>query len=1245
MPFYSLDDFINDRMSGFSSIDYFTQQRKPFLSLDEFTAERMGIDYKKFKDLQKYKQVEEDHRGIGHILEQFGRGLAKEATFGFAPKLIGEEEPVGMGEQIARGAGSFVGFLAPLGLAGKAVKYGGKALGLTTGLIKASPYAKELVIAGRVGRTAVNLGLASAISDIPATIEDPMSAVKRAKEGAVLGAIFGGAGMAHIESHKALSWMLRQTGGRAAMLAAGMYGPETLDKENLAQTVFSEALNTLFLSHGVTPKMILEGKFNTPSQKALYEMLDADTIHMNEHTMSLSKLKVPFEMFAKPKTSVLNLLDIMPSIDIDTIKGARVQIDQFKGMMKHGKVKRPPLRVQWSNDKAKYEAIDQDNEYLVALQERYHEKGIEREERSPELRVSIVKDSSGIKPKTLPRPIENAMRFYAPGVYNEDFTHMLHTTRYWKYDVDKRQLSPTPQSQQMFPAKIKLEARDILLERSELDKPHATWRLTPIAKGKSVPTFEWDARKVFSRHVDDQLYKTIEGEIDQFERAYPGLKTGDTTNVPPETSVAYDNAKLNLFNMHKHNVALEEPINQQILRDMESGKISKKWKGIDKIIDNAERRLKLIYNIQDMKLPLGYLDLMKERVENLKIGATLESLQESLEIKGKFPAFKMKDLLVMQEKLFELESLPVEDRISGLTSYIAMNHGLEHPELTGEARIKQDAIEALERNRRKNVLAKAVYNAEHVPGSGSVMKQLLTFDRLSTWLDFNKFAALMQAKTGIPMHDLYRKIHAMTGEKKKMLIKHTKFLNAYNGMPETEQAGVFLYYRRLYALESIRDIPLNERQLNYIKDVNTVMKELAPLVVEERFKMWNETVAEPELEITGNPVHPAAKAFPRQNEPEIRSFLFRGRDAWIKSIMKQDRSFFDMWIQEAIDRQIGTVSKDVYLPEFIVNMGKTNLMYEYEASNIGFVGKGHLKSRAIIKDRFTDLDLVESLADEFRDKNLHVRLHAYINQILNVKYIEPSLDGLESIINTFGNAFKEAKPPGLGRKGVEAKGISMLDYFRLYAHRVKGYPIKIGPIGEHLRFIQSAFFRSLVVRPFLITRNLPQRIVTAPHKSNVLDPRYLFQKRFSFDAMPDDIKGKYLSTVSQLSVFRQDYLQLMESEKMKTWPFIGTFVKLAEKVGSLYSLSDEYNRRYVFSKTFFKAKDYINKYIGGQINQDLLDRTLGIGKMESVNQRTWRGLIQGKKVDEAAAHLAEWTDMNTNWMYGRTEKSLPEMTG
>ena len=125
MPFYSLDDFINDRMSGFSSIDYFTQQRKPFLSLDEFTAERMGIDYKKFKDLQKYKQVEEDHRGIGHILEQFGRGLAKEATFGFAPKLIGEEEPVGMGEQIARGAGSFVGFLAPLGLAGKAGKYGG----------------------------------------------------------------------------------------------------------------------------------------------------------------------------------------------------------------------------------------------------------------------------------------------------------------------------------------------------------------------------------------------------------------------------------------------------------------------------------------------------------------------------------------------------------------------------------------------------------------------------------------------------------------------------------------------------------------------------------------------------------------------------------------------------------------------------------------------------------------------------------------------------------------------------------------------------------------------------------------------------------------------------------------------------------------------------------------------------------------------------------------------------------------
>ncbi len=1246
MPYYTLDDFINDKLNGFTSLDYFTQQRKPFLSLDEFTAERMGIDYKKFKDLQRYKQVEEDHRGIAHILEQFGRGLAKEATFGFSPKLIGEEEPVGTGEQIARGAGSLVGFLAPYGVAAKGVSKIGKALGLTTKLIKASPYAKELAVMGRVGRSATTLGLASAMSDIPSAIADPMGAAKRAKEGAMLGTIFGGAGLAHIESHKALSWMLRQFGGRAAMLAVGMYGPETLEKKNLAQTVFSEALNTMFLHHGITPKMLLEGKFNTPDQKALYEMMDADTIHVNEHTAALSKMRIPFAMFQKGKVSTKSLFDIEPSVDVGIVNKA-IGYKNIKDSLKEGKAPRP-LKIVWNPKKGefgKYEPINEDNELFVALLERYTEKGIANETRTQEIKVEILQDKGKQTGMMLPRPIENAMKFFAPKVVDERLDELFKMTRYWKYNIDTRQLTPTPRSQQASPGKIQVGPRDVLLQRSDFDKANAKWNLTPVVKGKQIPSFEWNARKVFSKHIDDQLYKSMEGDIDTWERTYPGLKTGDLTSVPPDVAIMYDNAKLNLYNMYKHNVMMEEPIQQQILRDMESGKISKKWKGIDKIVVDAERRLKLLYNIPNRKLPDSYTWMLEERADNLNAGINLRTIQESLGIKG---TLKVKDLMALQEKFFELEKMPLEDRNKALGSTIMEEYGLTHPSLTGQERVKQEAVESLERKRRKDILAKALWKAKNEPGAGSVIKQLLTVDRPTTWLDFNKFTSYIQVRTGIPLHDLYRWGHKVIGDKKTALGKYTEFLNKYAGMPAEEQAQIYVYYNRLFNLKSVRDLALNEKQLSYIRDIDKTMEDLAPLIIEERFKMWLETVYYPEL-AEERPITPAAKAFRMQNDPDIRGFLFRGADRWLEFVRTKDRSGYDAWVQEAIDRGIGTISKGIYLPEFIakipIEKDKVNLLYEYEASNIGFVGKGHFKSRTKIQDRFFDVDLLDSLADEFRDKNLNVRVHAYINQVLNVKYVEPYLDAMERVINMYGDAFKEAKPPGMGRKGVEAKGISMLDYFRLYAHRIKGYPIKIGPIGEQLRFIQSAFFRSLVVRPFLILRNIPQRWVTAPHKSNVLDPRYLLQKRFSFNALPEAVRERYASTVSQLSVFRQDYLQLMESEKMKTWPFIGTFVKLAENVGKLYSLSDEYNRRYVFSKTFFRAKDYINKYISQQISQDALDKELGIGKMESTNQRAWRELIQARDVDGAATHLAEWTDMNTNWMYGRTEKSLPEMTG
>ena len=1228
--FYTFNDFMQRRRESFIPADQFMQSRMPFLSMDDFMAKRMGMDIQSYKNLKKYKREEDEYRGILPILEQFGRGALGEATFGISKKLIGEEAPEGMGERIARGAGQFAGFLVPYGAAAKGIGYGAKALGLTNKLIKGSKIAKELAIAGRVGRGALTLGTASAISDLPSAIEDPMSALKRGAEGAKLGAIFGAAGFINMPEHKAISWMLRQTGGRAMMAAANMYDPTTMTKENLAETVFHEAMNTFFLHHGVTPEMILTGKFKTPDQKALYEMLDADVVDYN---IGLSRLKLPMTEFSKQKTEKVLIDDIRLGVDQSILP--RGDIQKFKGMIKKGVASRKVIKAEWDAEEGKYKAIDRDSEFLVALQESLVEAAAEKREMDKTWRIQVVGPEAAVKTK-LPRPIEMAMKFWSSKKIDSKFLVMLDTTKHWAYDFSTKVLRPVKQMTSQ------VGEREVLFQRSDWDKAKARWHFIPVAKGSKVPSFEWNAQKIFSRHMDDTVYRRLEGEISRMEELHPNLKSGTYLGVPQDMLTAYENARTNLYNMYKRNVILEDASSVQMLKGMESRQLKKKWASIDKIVEDAEGRLKKLYSIPNLELPDSYVHELDARLRNLKAGIDIETMRKSLDEKG---ALKVHQLPFIEEKILHLEKLPPEDRISYMFESIMSEYGLTHPPLTGERLRKQTAIESLERQRRKSALAQALDATKKDPRSGSVMRQLLTLPRLGMWRDRNKSFNAIQNKSGAPLFDIGEKLRYMEGDKRVELGKKTKFLNSYIDLSPEDQANVFLYYRKLYQMESVRGIQLNEKQAAYIKDINSVMKELAPLIIEERHKMWMDTVYYPEMEITGKVADPSIKAFPRQNDPDVRSFLYKGAEAWKEWKIKKNRAYYDNWVKEAIDRQIGSISEDVYLPEFVVMIDKNNLRYDYEASNIGYTGRGHFKSREVLKDKLGDVDLVNSLAEDFRDKNLNVRLHAYVNQVLNVKYIDPYLEALEKVVNVFPGAFKDAKPPGLGRKGIEAKTLSLLDYLRLYAHRIKGYPVKVGPIGEALRSLQSLFFRSLTVRPFLITRNLPQRFVTAPHKANVLDPKYLLRTQYKFDALPESAKNLFHSAVSQWNAFKQDYLQLMQTEKMKDWPVIGPFLSFAERVGSLYSLSDEYNRRYVFSKVYFRARDTLNDYFAGKTTQDVMDRKLGVGKMESNNQRVWRQYLEAKDVDGAAGHLAQWSDINTNWFYKRTEKSLPEMTG
>jgi hypothetical protein len=437
---------------------------------------------------------------------------------------------------------------------------------------------------------------------------------------------------------------------------------------------------------------------------------------------------------------------------------------------------------------------------------------------------------------------------------------------------------------------------------------------------------------------------------------------------------------------------------------------------------------------------------------------------------------------------------------------------------------------------------------------------------------------------------------------------------------------------------------------DYIKTIDHVMhgefapgKSLPYFVAKYHMQLWEDMVLTPRLvqrtgfrgELPNEPVIFHSKARQRELEP----LLLEGFRVKNPKGKFPDPVAFDQWIRDHQD-QLGTITEGAYVPIQFLFAPHMKLESSQILPYIDTMGHGHVKPRGV--DAVNDT-LMDNLATTFTQKHMNARLFAYMRQVLNLNYIEPSLKSLNELSDIFREELDNAKPVGLGRNVPESRTMSMMDYLKVYAHRQKGYPIKAGPIGEGLKYVQSLFFRSLTVRPFLWLRNMPQMIVTDPHKETALDPRY-FGK--GLKALPKDVREWYISRgISQEGAMRQHYLELQSTQNVKQWPILGPLFTFAEKVGNIYSVTDTINRGRVYATHFLRGTDYINDYKSGKIDMQSMENHLGVEKMGAAEQRAFRENVQVGNVKEAAFTLAKWMSQESQWWYTRPEKSLAEMTG
>jgi len=658
-------------------------------------------------------------------------------------------------------------------------------------------------------------------------------------------------------------------------------------------------------------------------------------------------------------------------------------------------------------------------------------------------------------------------------------------------------------------------------------------------------------------------------------------------------------------------------------------------------IKQAEDVIKQLRKFPLEEAPKDYVVSVANELKRLDIPLDVERFFRVIGAAGddgKLILAKMSEVDSVVEDMQKLQT--GHDRVQYICDLILKDRDMKkRPSptlLTPDLRADQLSIEKPLRRVVKDYWAAAKKAAAEDPMGGSAMQRMLTITKMRAIIDFRKAALDIEEKTGVPLYTIHTWLSEQRGRKYTEQKAYEERLIPFVRLSPEEQVNIRRYYLSKYLrnddwVEIHRNLTPEGQKMIIMLD--ELFRDMAPDIVNYRFKVWFDQNVVPRqmgLKTKG------AKVFKRQNDPEVQALLKEGADAYMWARAKRDPEVWEAWLKKAVANNLGLVEEGRYLPLEILgvkpgNIERNNLLWHIDAAHGRFLSRGDIKGKEI-----------DSVIEQFgHDKNLVLSVKNYVSQVLNVKYLDEGLQALNDIADAFPE-MRSARRRGFLRSTPESRAYTTEEYLKLYTMRLKGYPVKMSMFETMLKDVQLTFFRALVVRPILWIRNLGQAVVNYPSKK-FLDPRFT---KFQFKKLPQEVQDWLIERgVDDSDAFSHSFLELETSLRINRVPIVGKIWDFAGWFGKGYAMTDTWNRKFVYTTTWFRSKFYMDKYKAGEINYEKLRNALDLDKLHPLEVLGIKNELTKGNTSEAAYQLAKWMTDNSQWKYSRYERGLDEMTG
>lgn len=552
-------------------------------------------------------------------------------------------------------------------------------------------------------------------------------------------------------------------------------------------------------------------------------------------------------------------------------------------------------------------------------------------------------------------------------------------------------------------------------------------------------------------------------------------------------------------------------------------------------------------------------------------------------------------------------------------------------------------------------------NIDAGKGGGSPLIQISkpTFWK-SIW-DLRKIIQYHQRMTGLPWWTIGKKV-ILGGQVGEFYTQtHLKPFTEFKHLAKGENKRLEDYfdarevmwgqYRRKGIsekkfLEDVKPLKdkLTDREKEYVGIIESTMLNIAPDIKLSRFHDWMEAKEKHLL----YPEKRMLQIYKKQKdlEPVLEQIYQNYKRQGVGRSKQEVEIIREKWLIEELKKHnFGIFHPGNYLPGVFsgkIRAEDSGVTNDFITA-ISELGRTHFKIRATEKGELSKRDMEEMILESHFRKEIPNRIESYIRHVANKMFLEKPLKQLFKLTDIYRTHLEQSLPEALGKKGTEAKAYSLLNYIDTWAHRAKGYPVKIGQFGHFAKWTQSLFFRSLVVRPRLPFRNLFQGVltgVTVPDK-RILNPKWWGRRKNQSQRFQED----FLIQIDQVPGFKKHFLFMEETDVLKSHPILGLLFRPAEKVGNIYPLSDRWNRSTVAVRTYKRDTFFVNQYRKGEISEKQLYEKLALFKMDALERRDVLRLLDDGKDYEAKFYHAKWMVDNSQWIYKRQEKSLFEMTG